>query len=120
VNSEAAARFGRIGAILSRFPNQLVLEGHTDSVPIHNERFSSNWALSTARSMAVMELLERGSAIVPERFSIAGSANNAPVSTNDTEAGRSRNRRVDIAVLDEPGPVSFDPGSVQRGSPGRN
>jgi chemotaxis protein MotB len=100
VQASAEKTFDRIGPLLSRYPNHILLEGHTDSVPIHNNRFQSNWELSTARSMAVMQLLERNYNIPPSRFSIAGSADNAPLSTDNTEPGRARNRRVDIVILE--------------------
>jgi chemotaxis protein MotB len=96
----AEASFDTIGRVLSRYPNHILLEGHTDSVPIHNAHFQSNWELSTARSMAVMELLERRAGMPSSRFSIGGSADNSPVSVDGTEHGRARNRRVDIVVLE--------------------
>jgi chemotaxis protein MotB len=99
VRASAEISFDRIGRLLSRYPNHILLEGHTDSVPIHNKRFQSNWELSTARSMAVMQLLEQRSGLPGSRFSIGGSADNAPLSTDATEPGRARNRRVDIVVL---------------------
>lgn len=109
VRASAEMSFDRIGRLLSRYPNHILLEGHTDSVPIHNERFQSNWELSTARSMAVMQLLERHSGLPGSRFSIGGSADNAPLSTDATEPGRARNRRVDIVVLDNPIERPVDP-----------
>lgn len=108
VQPSAIAGFEKIGAILKRYPNRILLEGHTDSVPIHTGVFHSNWELSTSRSIAVMELLEQHSGIDSDRFSIGGSANNAPVSTDNTEEGRARNRRVDIIVLDAADLVSLD------------
>jgi chemotaxis protein MotB len=102
VRASAEVSFDRLGRLLSRYPNHILLEGHTDSVPIHNSRFQSNWELSTARSMAVMQLLEQHSSLPGSRFSIGGSADNAPLSKDNTEPGRARNRRVDIVILDNP------------------
>lgn len=101
-NVEAAAvpMFGKVAGILARYPNRILLEGHTDSVPIHTGQFRSNWELSTARSIAVMELMAKAGALGTDRFLIGGSADNAPVTSNKTEQGRSHNRRVDIVVLD--------------------
>jgi chemotaxis protein MotB len=93
--------FKKIGHILARYPNRVLLQGHTDSTPIHNGQFQSNWQLSTARSIAVMELMEQGESLRAERFLIAGAADNTPVSSNETEQGRAQNRRVDIIVLDD-------------------
>ena len=79
------------------------LEGHTDSVPIHNSRFRNNWELSAARSIAMLELLSARFDIPPERLAVAGYADTAPVESNDSEQGRAHNRRVDIVILNERG-----------------
>jgi chemotaxis protein MotB len=92
---------GKIAGAIARIGNPIRLEGHTDSRPIHNGRFESNWALSSARSIAVLELLAHRFDIAPERMAVAGYADTAPVSPNDTEEGRARNRRVDIVVLSQ-------------------
>jgi chemotaxis protein MotB len=105
VQSSAVAMFEKVGTVVERYGNRILLEGHTDSVPIHNNQFRSNWELSTARSIAVMELMEKKAALRPERFLIGGSADNAPVSSNQTEQGRAHNRRVEILVLDNPAPA---------------
>ena len=116
IEPSAMPVFEKVGGILGRYNSRILLEGHTDSTPIHNDRFRSNWELSTARSIAVMELLEQRAGIRQERFLIGGSAANAPVSNNDTEQARAHNRRVEIIVLDDTGtpsqigtehPVSF-------------
>jgi len=104
IQPDAVPAFEKIAAILSGYKNHILLEGHTDSLPIRNNRFRSNWELSMARSISVMQLMERSSSLPPERFSIGGSADNAPKSSNDTPDGRAQNRRVDIIVLDSPSP----------------
>jgi chemotaxis protein MotB len=90
---------GLIAESLRPLPNSIRLEGHTDAVPIHNTRFRSNWELSAARSIALMELFTEDLALPRERLSIAGFADTAPVASNETPEGRARNRRVDIVVL---------------------
>ena len=97
--------FDKVANVLSQYGNRVLLEGHTDSTPIHNSQFGSNWELSTARSIAVMKVLEGHAVLQPERFLIGGSADNAPVSSNETEQGRRHNRRVEIVVLDNPSPA---------------
>jgi len=87
---------------MNRVPNPVRTEGHTDSVPIHNSRFRSNWELSAARSIALVELFTK-MGVPHERLSIAGYADTSPVETNDTEEGRQKNRRVDIVILNERG-----------------
>ncbi|HUA87379.1 MAG TPA: flagellar motor protein MotB [Bryobacteraceae bacterium] len=94
----------KVAAAIEKMPNPVRLEGHTDAVPINTSRFHSNWELSAARSIAVMELLNRFG-VPRERMSIAGYADVAPVASNDTEEGRAKNRRVDIVILNEQGMV---------------
>ena len=110
IQNTAIPMFTKVADSLSQGKNRILLEGHTDSVPIHNGRFRSNWELSTARSIAVMELMEKQAGFSQEQFLIGGSADNAPLSNNDTEEGRAHNRRVDIVVLDDP--ASSDPAAA--------
>jgi chemotaxis protein MotB len=103
----------KVATVIREIPNPVRLEGHTDSVPIHNSRFRSNWELSAARSIAMLELLARRFEIPRERLAIAGYADNFPVEANDSEEGRARNRRVDVVILNKHGllrePVSATP-----------
>ncbi len=92
---------GKVASVLASIPNPVRLEGHTDSVPIKNDRFASNWHLSSARSIAMLDLLVQRFGIPGARLAAVGYADTVPVDTNDTEDGRARNRRVDIAVLNE-------------------
>jgi len=94
---------GKIAAVIDQVPNPLRLEGHTDSVPIHNSRFRSNWELSAARAIATMDLLCTRFHLDPGRMAIAGYADNAPSDSNETEEGRAHNRRVDLVVLSAEG-----------------
>jgi chemotaxis protein MotB len=90
-----------IAAEIGKHPNPIRLEGHTDSKPIHTPRFRSNWELSAARGIAMLELFANRFGISRSRMAIAGFADTAPVASNETEQGRARNRRVDIVVLNE-------------------
>lgn len=80
---------------------QIKVEGHTDNVPIGPtiiERFPTNWELSTARATTVVRYLqERG--IDPGVMSAEGYAEFRPVAPNDTDEGRTRNRRIEIVLL---------------------
>ncbi len=91
----------KIADMLNDLPNNVRLEGHTDSIPIHTARFSSNWELSAARAIAMLKLLSGHFGLDSGRFAVSGYAENSPVDTNDTEEGRSHNRRVDIVILDK-------------------
>ena len=87
-----------ISDALAPLPNLLSIEGHTDSTPIATARFPSNWELSTARATSVLRALVDRHAIDPARLSAAGYSDQRPVAANDTAAGRSANRRVEIVV----------------------
>jgi len=89
----------KIGGTLRDLQNPVRLEGHTDSIPIHTARFRSNWELSAARSIAMLDLFAERFNVPPQRLAVAGYADTAPVDSNDTEAGRAHNRRVDIVIL---------------------
>ena len=91
----------KISELVGKLPNPVRLEGHTDSIPIHTARFRSNWELSAARAIAMVELLSGQFKVDRDRFAISGYAETSPVDTNDTEEGRSHNRRVDIVILDQ-------------------
>jgi chemotaxis protein MotB len=91
----------KIAQSIRALPNSVRLEGHTDSIPIHTARFRSNWELSAARGIAMMELLSGHFEIPRQRMAIAGYADTAPLDSNDTEEGRAHNRRVDIVILNQ-------------------
>jgi chemotaxis protein MotB len=95
------ASIGKIATAILKVDNPVKLEGHTDSVPIHNARFRSNWALSAARSLSMLVLMTEKYGIPQQRLAISGHADTVPVDTNDAPAGRARNRRVDIVILGE-------------------
>ena len=93
------ASIAKIAAVINKLPNSVRLEGHTDARPIHTSRFRSNWELSVARSIAMLELLRQRYQFPSEHMSVAGFAENAPADTNETVEGRAHNRRVDVVVL---------------------
>lgn len=97
----------KIAVTLDKVPNPIRLEGHTDAVPIHNSRFHSNWELSAARSIAMLEALSTQFSIAPGRMSVVGYADAFPLDSNDTPEGRAKNRRVDIVILNKAGLISL-------------
>jgi len=90
-----------IAETLMSNPYHFRIEGHTDSVPIHTERFPSNWELSTARATFILSYLTTHFAFEPTRLSVAGYGEHRPIAPNKTAEGRSLNRRVDIVILSE-------------------
>jgi chemotaxis protein MotB len=103
----------KIAETIRKLPNSVRLEGHTDSQPIHTARFRSNWELSAARSIAMLELLSSRYNIPRERLAIAGYADTMPIDSNDTQEGRAHNRRVDVVILNQQvamkNPISPEP-----------
>ncbi len=104
IPAETYQSIQKVATAILGVPNPVRCEGHTDSVPLRPDaRFQSNWELSAARAIAMMELLAHCCEVPRERFSIAGYADNAPTTSNETEGGRRRNRRVDIVILSPTG-----------------
>jgi len=86
-----------ISAIIKPLPNEIIVEGHTDNLPIHTERFPSNWELSAARAISVARyFIQEG--ITPSRIGVVGYADSRPLFPNDTPEHRQKNRRVEIFV----------------------
>jgi DNA-binding response OmpR family regulator/flagellar motor protein MotB len=75
------------------------IEGHTDNVPIHSEKYDSNWELSTARATEIIKLFITKFALAPNRLSASGYGEYYPTVSNDTAEGRATNRRVDLVIL---------------------
>lgn len=98
----AAGKIEKIARVLAQHHLELRVEGHSDNQPIHNAQFRSNWELSTARAMTVLMLLLDKCHYDPSKLSVAGYGQYRPVAENSTLAGRRRNRRVDLLVLDTP------------------
>jgi chemotaxis protein MotB len=100
LKSKALPLLTKISALLAGagIPNAVRVEGNTDDVPISTAEFHSNWELSTARADAVLEyLLAHG--VAPRRLSATGYADQRPLASNATVAGRAKNRRVELVVL---------------------
>lgn len=103
VKSSAIPIIRKVANVLVQLANQLRLEGHTDNLPIHNERFRNNWELSSARSIAILQFLNAQFQIPMARMAVSGYADVVPVASNETEEGRTKNRRVDVVILSASG-----------------
>ncbi len=88
----------RIRFLLAATEGDIVIEGHTDNLPINTTRYPSNWWLSVARAMSVAEYLFEEPALDNNRFMIIGHGEARPLAENETLDGRSRNRRVEISI----------------------
>ena len=76
----------------------VMIEGHTDDVPVHNERFKDNWDLSVLRATAVARVLQNEYGVSPERLTAAGRSSYQPKTDNESVTGRSINRRTEIVL----------------------
>ncbi|WP_010651212.1 flagellar motor protein MotS [Oceanobacillus massiliensis] len=91
----------RIGTLLTDIPNNVKVEGHTDSRPISNYRYPSNWELSGARASSVVRYLIEENNLDVSRFSTVGYADTKPLVPNTSEENWSQNRRVEIVILEK-------------------
>ena len=99
LRSEAVPIVQKLGGILNNFQkNLIVVEGHTDNVPIHSARYESNEVLSMYRAMYVANVLRENSTIDDSHIESAGRGDYVPVADNSTPEGRARNRRVEIKI----------------------
>lgn len=87
-----------VQSVLVLKPGTILIQGHTDNIPIKTSRFRSNWDLSTARAVSVTHELLKGGLIKPARFEVSGKAETQPLVPNTSNANRIRNRRVEIVI----------------------
>lgn len=87
----------KVAVILRDQPNAIRVEGFTDNVPIATSRYPSNWELSAARAVSVVQFLS-GEGVQPVRLMAIGYGEFHPVADNLSESGRARNRRVVLMI----------------------
>ncbi|GBE02435.1 motility protein B [bacterium BMS3Bbin06] len=90
---------GELAMFLKGIDNQIMIEGHSDNIPVRNSRYTSNWEISTIRAVRILRLFVGRFGIPPERLIVAGYGEYKPVRENTTPEGRAKNRRVDIVIL---------------------
>ncbi|WP_077299025.1 flagellar motor protein MotS [Virgibacillus pantothenticus] len=90
----------KVSSLLHNIPNPVHVEGHTDSRPISNYRYPSNWELSGARAGSVIRYLLNENHFDKSRFSSVGYADTQPIAPNTSPANWSKNRRVEIVILE--------------------
>lgn len=89
-----------IATMLQQFPDyEVVVQGHTDDIPISNSNYSSNWDLSADRALQFMKILLLNTNLNPRKFSAIGYGEYHPISDNTTAVGRSKNRRVEVSII---------------------
>jgi chemotaxis protein MotB len=95
------------GLLRQEKSHQVVVEGHTDTVPISGSQYPTNWELSTARASTVVRVLAQDG-VTSQRLTAAGRAYLDPVASNDSPTGRSQNRRVQIVLPRQAAPPTSD------------
>lgn len=104
VNPKGKEALGKLAQVLNVNPDiSVLIEGHTDSIPIKG-KYEDNWALSVARSTAIVRILTDAYGVTPTRITASGRSKYEPVDSNTTPEGRQRNRRTEIILapkLDE-------------------
>lgn len=99
INQEAASVLDEIGTTIRDFEGRVLVEGHTDNLPITTQQFPSNWELSAARAVTVVKHLTGMAGMNPATFSAVGYGDTRPKASNDTPENRKTNRRVEIILV---------------------
>lgn len=100
VSEGAMTVLGKVAQVLNAHPTlDILVEGHTDSVPIKNNCVVDNWDLSTRRATSVTRILQNDYNIDPVRLTAGGRSEYAPLVANETPEGRASNRRTRIVIL---------------------
>jgi len=89
----------QISKLLKKLDNDIKIVGHTDNVPIHTEKFRSNWDLSSMRAINVMNFMVGTGGLSPNKFSVQAYGEYSPKYNNQTVEGRAKNRRVEIFII---------------------
>lgn len=102
IRSDARVFMQRVAAILGKYKECVIeIEGHTDNIPIHSDKYESNRYLSTARANKVLEFVEDNADLIDKNMKAAGYGDTRPVASNATEEGRAKNRRVTIKIYNQ-------------------
>ena len=100
VTPQARGVLGKVATVLNAHPDfEFMVEGHTDSVPIHTACMEDNWDLSVKRATSVIRILQNQYHMDPTRMAASGRGKCIPVASNTDAAGRALNRRTRIIIL---------------------
>lgn len=89
----------KLGNLIKTVPNNIIVEGHTDNVPINTYRFQSNWDLSASRAVSVVKFFVDQENVDAARFTASGYGEYRPIVDNSTAENRAKNRRVNILIV---------------------
>jgi chemotaxis protein MotB len=99
VTDEAREVLGKVASVINDHSDlQVMVEGHTDDIPIENSCITDNWDLSVKRATSIVRILQEEHYVAPERLVASGRSEYVPKADNETSAGRSINRRTEIII----------------------
>ena len=99
ISSRAAETLSKIAKIINDYQDyDVLIEGNTDNVPIYRENIRNNWDLSCLRASSVVQALQNDYGVNPKRLTAGGRGEYNPLVSNDTAAGKNRNRRTQIII----------------------
>ena len=106
INQKGRQVLINLAEVLNKNPEtQILIEGHTDNIPIKTSRYKDNWDLSVFRATTVVRILVWQGKVAPERLIASGRAQYAPLSDNETKEGRKQNRRTEIILTPDIGKI---------------
>ena len=99
INERAGETLSKIAKIITDYKDyEVLVEGNTDNVPISRTNIRNNWDVSAMRASSVVHELQNKYVVAPKRLSAAGRGEYNPITDNDSELGKQRNRRTQIIV----------------------
>jgi chemotaxis protein MotB len=99
INNRAQETLSKVAKIIMDYKDfDVLVEGNTDDVPIKRENIRNNWDLSCLRASSVVQYLQNNFGVDPKRLTAGGRGEYNPLTTNDTDTGRQRNRRTQIII----------------------
>ncbi len=113
---DALPKLDKIRKIIEEVPGEVLVAGHTDAIPIHTDKYPSNWHLSAARAASVVNYFLKEHSIAMGRLAAVGYGASRPRAPNTTLDGRKKNRRVEVIFMQPPNPDEFEVKPVASGS----
>lgn len=101
IKNDLYPALNKISSIISKTPGKITVAGFTDDVPMQNTTFHDNWELSALRAYIVLSILVANEANDPARFTLIANGSNKPLYPNNSINNRSKNRRVEITLIQE-------------------
>jgi chemotaxis protein MotB len=98
IKDSAREPLTKVGSLLRTLKRNMVVQGHTDTIPINTLLFPTNWELSTKRATNVVLFLVNDCKMDPTVLTATGNGEFRPIAPNDTEVNRAKNRRIDIVI----------------------